>query len=151
MKTEHQTQGATEKENLSLGEDLTVINLILAQVFGYELKNYHLRMGGTDSNELLNPNVDFRDDVIFNLNCDPVSAKRVFLTEVQKSSTEIQEVFKNLPTTTSVPVLLQVAQADLRNSVFRLSACVRGQTASGYSHREDFDLKANALGKWEEL
>lgn len=139
-----------EDHTLPIKEDSTAFNLLLSHVFEASLQIHHLRIKNTTDGELFTPNRSPPNDVIFTLNCDPETADKDLLAEVQKSDNRTQEAFKRYMSDVTKEWLQDVAKKDLTNAIFHLTPCALGDEDSRTAQREDFDLKANALGKWAE-
>ncbi|XP_034559594.1 uncharacterized protein LOC117827189 [Notolabrus celidotus] len=135
------------KSSLPFMQDTAVMNLAMAVVFSKVLRTHYLNINGTESDEIMKFNPQLNDPPTYNLNCDPETADKEFVAAAQNLPAGFQNAFKNkLPQST--PFLIQAAEADSWNSMFLLSSCSLGDVESRSPYREDFDLKANALWKW---
>ncbi|XP_074512250.1 uncharacterized protein LOC141780774 [Sebastes fasciatus] len=137
---------------LPIKDDTIAVNIILGMVFERDLTNHVSRMNSTTDVRAVyyftwlisafwgKPPAD----VIFNLNCDPEDANKDFLAEVQQSENRTQEAFKSCKSEEEGKSwLLHVAQLEWEDAMNRIvQVVVKG--------KEDFDLKADALGKWAE-
>ncbi|XP_073346687.1 uncharacterized protein [Pagrus major] len=138
-----------ENHLLPIKEDTTAFNLLLSHAFAANLKIHHLRIKNATEGELFTPDRKAPDDVIFSLNCDSEIADKDFLAEVQKSDNRTQEAFKRHMSNVSKTRLHRVSMLEFFNAMIHL-VCPFGNVDSMTAHREDFDLKANALQKWAE-
>lgn len=140
-----------ENHTLPLKEDITAFNLLLSHVFIISLQFHHLRIKNTEDEGMHVPNRRPPTDIIFTLNCDPETASKVFLAEVQKSDNHTQEAFKSYMSKVSKiskTWLHEYAKIEFFNAMIHLS-CGFINADSLITQREDFDLKANALKKWD--
>lgn len=134
-------------------DDITVVNRMLGHFFAVGLKLHLLRIKNATADKLIS---DRRQpfDMTFNLNCDPEAADKDFLTEVQKSVIRTQEAFRRCkPISKQGPKtwLLYVAKLEWIDVHFLpFHAAGYRSIDSMIAQREDFDLKADALGKWVE-
>ncbi|XP_074512251.1 uncharacterized protein LOC141780775 [Sebastes fasciatus] len=135
---------------LPIKEDTIAVNIMLGQAFAKDLM-YHLsRMNSTADVVEFIPYVGPRlDDLIFNLNCDLEEANKDFLAEVQQSENRTQEAFKScMSEEEGKSSLLFVAYLEWLDAMASMPRGVSPTTMM--NRREDFDLKADALGKWAE-
>ncbi|XP_037647102.1 uncharacterized protein LOC119501083 isoform X2 [Sebastes umbrosus] len=145
---------------LPMKEDTIVVNIMLGLAFAKDLM-YHLsRMNSTTDVEAYESftwiDEAFQrtaaDDLIFNLNCDPEEANKDFLAEVQQSENRTQEAFKSCKSKEEGKSwLLFVAQFEWYYARFSMALAIDNiSPTTMMNKREDFDLKADALGKWAE-
>ena len=130
-------------------EDITAFNLLLPHIFAASLQIHHLRIKDEMDTELFTPNRSPPKDIIFTFNCDPQTAEKDFLTEVQQSDNDTKEALKNNLSRGAGTLLTKVAKIEFFNAIIHLS-CPFGHVDSIKLQREDFDLKGNALTKWKE-
>lgn len=152
--TEHQSlESLGENDTLPLKEDVTAVNVMLGQMFGVSLKAHLIRIENGTIHGIIIPDTA-PTDIIWNLNCDPEAAEEEFLAEVQKYDRRTQEAFiRCTPKTEDVPTtwLQHVAQLVWRDVMLLPVIAVGNDDGhSVITQREDFDLKANAVGKWAE-
>lgn len=141
-----------KNDTIPINEDITTLNVLMGQAFTFSLKLHVIRIKNGTLNELVSSaERSHDDDVVFNLNCDPETADKEFLAEVQKSDNRTQEAFescKPISDDINKSWLQHVADLEFRD-IMASYFIVFGITAdSMLSQREDFDLKASALGKW---
>ncbi|XP_059201355.1 uncharacterized protein LOC131981074 [Centropristis striata] len=140
-------------ENHTMNEDITAVNEMVGSYFAGCLYLHLRRINNATVEELVISNRSRSPDVnFFHLNCDPEMADRQFLAELQKSENRIREAFNRCKPNHERKAktwLLYVAQLQWLD-VFTLPLYAFGYESpeSMIAHREDFDLKADALGKW---
>ncbi|XP_059200976.1 uncharacterized protein LOC131980705 isoform X2 [Centropristis striata] len=139
-----------ENKTFPVKDDTTEVNRVLGHHFGTSLTTHlHRIKNGTT--------LDFNgggqpDDLIFNLNCEPEIAGKEFLAEVKKSDSRTQEAFKSCIKDSEdieKTVLEHVAKLVWVDAIFMPAFAMVHQELL-IAQREDFDLKADALGKWVE-
>ncbi|KAL7386065.1 hypothetical protein ABVT39_003599 [Epinephelus coioides] len=125
----------------------TVVDNIMKSVSNTEIRGNATHVSKTRKRRLPPP----ENSVIFNLNCDPDAASKVFLAQVNKAN-DVQEAYKrclpsNIPKTW-LHFIARLVWLDVINNpkfdINRLKESLVGQK------EEDFDLKADALRKWAE-
>ncbi|XP_037647231.1 uncharacterized protein LOC119501155 [Sebastes umbrosus] len=145
---------------LPIKDDNIVVNIILGGAFAQDLMHHVSRMNSTTDVRAVETFTWLISafqrtppaDVIFNLNCDPEEANKDFLAEVQQSENRTQEAFKSCKSKeVGKSWLLFVAYLEWQYAMFSMSRAV-GEVSrtTKMNQREDFDLKADALGKWAE-
>ncbi|XP_073346686.1 uncharacterized protein [Pagrus major] len=144
------------EENITLliNEDTTAVNEMLGEFIAVILRLHLLRITNCTADELVPVKGRPYGDMILNLNCDPQIADKDFLAKVQKSDNRTQEAFENCkPRSDNLgkTLLHHIAKLELTD-VLTLPLVVAGVVSvdSMIAQREDFDLKASALGKWAE-
>nr|XP_033506820.1 uncharacterized protein LOC117272169 [Epinephelus lanceolatus] len=125
----------------------TVLNVVLGNFFAGSLKLHLYRIRNTTAKEVFRPNGQWPSAYyIYNLNCDPETANKDFFVKMQKSVIHTREAFKSCEPRSD---LLNIARLEMVDVIFLLFQAARYRsTASMIVHREDFDLKADALRKW---
>ncbi|XP_041658375.1 uncharacterized protein LOC121519647 isoform X1 [Cheilinus undulatus] len=140
-----------EKDLLLMYEDVVLRNRLLAKWFGVSLNIHLLRLTNGTANDLVKwPNGNQLTVLTHNLNCDLETADKELKARVERSDDLTQEAFRRYMTN-GRPWPLQVAGLEWVNTRFFL-ACEIGDRDhdTKIAQREDFDLKANTLGKWKE-
>ncbi|KAM3605509.1 uncharacterized protein V6R79_026446 [Siganus canaliculatus] len=136
-----------ENHALLLKEDITKFNLRQCFVFDYHLRSYHSRIKKTTEDDLNDISTILPDEVIVTLNCDLETSVRDFLIAVQKSDNRTQEAFQSLKSDESKTWLEIIALLGWYNGIVQFISCESKGVDSSIA-QTDFDLKANALGKW---
>ncbi|KAF1383320.1 hypothetical protein PFLUV_G00130710 [Perca fluviatilis] len=143
-----------ENHTMPITDDTTVVNVMMGQLFAVSLSLHLGRI--TNSTGNLSDHNDKqlrRDAIIWNLNCDLEAADKEFLVKVKKSDKRTQEAFESCtPKSGYVPQtwLQYVAKLVLADVLFLPLYTGYTTDDSAIAHREDFDLKADALVKWVE-
>lgn len=139
-------------EDHKFKEDITTLNFFLSYVFSLNLDLHHLRIKTATDDTLVSRKMrsPLEEDIIYTFNCDPETADKDFLAAVQISDNRTKEAFQRYMSDVTKEWLQDVAKKDLINAIFHLTPCAIGDDDSRTAQREDFDLKANALGKWAE-
>ncbi|XP_059200975.1 uncharacterized protein LOC131980705 isoform X1 [Centropristis striata] len=147
----HSLDKLGENKMFLMKDDITVVNDVLAQFFAHSLKFHLYRIKNITAGEF-----DLRErhpptDMVFRLNCDPETVYKELLAGVQKSDNRTQEAFKTCnPGNGYEPKRFQVLLNRLiwENAIF-IPAYAIGDASANIAKREDFDLQADALGKWK--
>ncbi|XP_041641843.1 uncharacterized protein LOC121508818 [Cheilinus undulatus] len=123
--------------------DMTTVNVFLSSVIGSGTQDLYKLLNGSDSEVLFrSTELPFNGGPTFSFNCDTKKAVPHLLAKAKKS---------NIPVPGSGgSELLHVAGEDLIYNLHLLQSCTLGTHRSGPMQREDFNLKAGALGKWGE-
>ncbi|KAG8013865.1 hypothetical protein GBF38_016076 [Nibea albiflora] len=151
LRLDDQSMGSLgETDTVVINEDVTVLNWILGKWFADSLQIHLLRIQNGTADKMIRSKGKQPAVFTCKLNCDPNAADKLFLAEVKKSDSCIQEVFKRHMTNIGKPWLLQVAQTEWLQTIFDLSERLGNMDDLMIAQRDDFDLKANGLGKWAE-
>ncbi|KAL7387186.1 hypothetical protein ABVT39_019693 [Epinephelus coioides] len=127
-------------------DETTALNVVLGKFFAGSLKLHLHRIRNTTAKEVFRSDRLPSADIIYNLNCDPETANKDFLDKMQKSVIRTREAFKSCKSRSD---LLYIARLEFIDASFLpFHAGEYRSTASMIAHREDFDLKADALRKW---
>ncbi|XP_074545094.1 uncharacterized protein LOC141804529 [Halichoeres trimaculatus] len=138
-----------EKEMFAIQEDVPLLNVVLGKWFGSNLKIHLLRLKNASIDELVYSKERSPTVFIFNLNCDLETADKEFKALIQRSDNSTQEAFRRYMTNLK-PWLLQVAELEWINAMTHLACEIGLNDESKVAQTGDFDLRANALGKWAE-
>lgn len=143
-----------EHHTLPLEEDVTLLNMHLSQFFETFLEIHLLRIKNGTAEDFPSGDFTIQGSPIFNLNCDPEVADKDFLAAIEKSDNRTQEAFQKCHPgngTLSKSWLQYVANLEWQDTqshvIFTLLKTERDEIIA---QKDDFDLKNNALGKWEE-
>ncbi|XP_047446055.1 uncharacterized protein LOC125011092 [Mugil cephalus] len=156
--TERYVRQLTPHNSSSVKEDIAKINEILMLTVEGTMKVHLLRLKNGTADELESYDDDDEDlsqnKTTFNLNCVPEEADKEFLAKVQQADNRTKETFDNCkPDTGEVPETLMhhVAELEWTRVMFGLAFVYKHAISEEiFTHREDFDLKANSLVKWAE-
>ncbi|XP_034559570.1 uncharacterized protein LOC117827172 [Notolabrus celidotus] len=138
-----------ENNMFAMQEDVPLLNVVHGKWFANNLKVHFLRLKNATADELVHSKERPPAVITFNLNCDPETADKDFKAHVQRSDSHTQEAFQKYMTKLK-PWLLQVAELEWLNTMFHLACEIGMDDDLKVAQRGDFDLKANALGKWAE-
>ncbi|XP_041847921.1 uncharacterized protein LOC121644200 isoform X2 [Melanotaenia boesemani] len=150
-----------ENYSTPLHEDITKINFILGYYVTHSLFIHLGRINnGTevDLDRFQQAEVHKKGDTILNVNCDPEIADTEFLAEVEKSDDYTKESLQKCKPKNIFGIelrdpkswLLHVAEMEFTKAIFfHFDALKFTSIGDLLTQREDFDLRRNALGKWE--
>ncbi|TKS80353.1 hypothetical protein D9C73_013414 [Collichthys lucidus] len=141
-----------ENHTVALEEDTTTINLMLGPFFGGHLNLHLVRIKNGTSNEFIRADLRPIGNPIMNLNCNPETADKDFLAVVQKSDSYTQEALQRCTNKgdMSETWLRFVAKLEFVDVLSLPYIAIGNNTVdSMIAQREDFDLKIDALGKWD--
>lgn len=150
-----------KNNSIPLNEDVTLINRMLGEFFVIGLKFHYARISNvTLAHEDRKP----PGIVTFNLNCDPKAAEKDFLAKVENSDDITKKAFEAckpmdspglmilidpLERNKPMPLLRHVAKLEFDDVMFFPMFSLGDTNQNDFVRQsDDFDLKAQALGKW---
>ncbi|XP_037642294.1 uncharacterized protein LOC119497927 [Sebastes umbrosus] len=144
-----------KSDRIPIREEITAVNMMLGFFFATSLQYHIHRINSMLDVHGFRSRTEEPDEMVFNLNCDPEAVHNEFLAEVQKSDRRTQDAFENCKTVQGRDLpktwLHRVAWFEWLH-IMHIPLFTPGiaSFSSMVGQRGEFDLKANALGKWVE-
>ncbi|MEQ2241947.1 hypothetical protein ILYODFUR_030608 [Ilyodon furcidens] len=140
-----------QNNTLPYGEDITAINLMMGNTFEAMLRIYLTQATNTTLHLENKFERNLQNISAFSLNCDPIAADKLFFAEMENSENYTKEAFQTCKQFGEFKEKSLIAyMAQLQFEKFISEPILAFNLSVNYilDLREDFDLKADALGKW---
>ncbi|XP_017276307.1 uncharacterized protein LOC108238615 [Kryptolebias marmoratus] len=139
-----------ENHTLPIREDVTQINRLMGDFVAVSLMLHLFRLKNASVDEWDGLSSNQRPFHIVNFNCDTEAADKVFLAEVEYFDSYTKRAFEKCkPKSDPESWLRYIAELELADVMsIPFLAIGFSPTEQRLNQRENFDLKAHALGKW---